>query len=180
METLVDLMPRVRSHARWVARRAGVDEDEVESAAMLGLAVGWNGYDEAHGGSRAAHCWYRAKLAIVDCLRVRGPVSHRGKIRPMQRSLNATIITGNGDEERLDYMGVLQDPHDGFAAWESAQHVEWLFRGLGARQRRIMDAVVDGDNFTEIAAREGISDGRVGVIARESMARIRAELRFAA
>lgn len=170
-ETLEELVPAVRRHAARLAFRLRADHDDIESAAMWGLALGNATFDPTRGVPYRAWCMTKVKWALLQHKRAYAEANPNG--RPM--SLN--LVRANG-RERIE---LIEDPRDDIREWEGIQHADYMLSTVSPRHRAIIvDRFVRELNCVEIASKVGCTENRISQICTHTGRRMRTECLAAA
>jgi RNA polymerase sigma factor (sigma-70 family) len=165
-DRVAELVPTVRGIARAAAvGRPYLDADELESDAMLALALADQRFKDGSHERFAPFAIQRVKWAIIDSIRNQLPVSRTGRRRRVESafSLDQHAADGKGGEIDEELHNLFADENDSVTQHERLDLVVSALRRIkNERYRRVAaDYFLTGSTLREVGEREGVSESRV-------------------
>jgi len=165
------------SRLDWATAVAGLDQEDLQSFARVGLWQAAARFDPKRGVKFPTYAARRIRGAVLDGLRAADWWARRRVAAPPGWHRGMYSLDGphpDPDRHRTDYLPATKDR--GIEALEAADLFDWLVRGLPRRQREVMQALRHVATQREAGELLGLSESRISQLRRDAIAGCRARL----
>jgi RNA polymerase sigma factor (sigma-70 family) len=133
------------------------ETEELVSDGICGLLRAVDGFDLSRGCQFATFAW---------------PCSSRAILRPLKKASRRPKLLQEPDDGSLELL--VSDPHDDLAEVDAADLFEHAKANMTARQRLVVEQLVEGQTLTQIADNLGVTRQAVHQSARQAAQKFKA------